>query len=241
MAHLCDSALLVRPQMRHPLLQPRSHPHQCPLPFITLTSVPSVTSDPAFNLAVNDHYINKLSTQSNIAFRKLSGHLRTKICKLKIKQLASVAQKAHGSPSGVMFTRKRTLAMAQGEVLLISTCHPDTAALRERRDCYQDLLVTYRGKQIFRHSITYALTCSSYKNTFSKRSQPIHLVKGDFLKQGSGKKVEGIEKIKLDTRTTKLRLSGRLLQVKQTERRSSKTPETSLRPTRKGRPRTGGA
>ena len=58
--------------------------------------------------------------------------------------------------------------------------------------------MTYKGKQLYRHAITYALTGSSYKMPCSKTTEPIHLVKGTFLEQSSGKKVEGIEGIQLN-------------------------------------------
>ena len=109
------------------------------------------------------------------------------MCKLKIKQLSAIARRTHDSPSGVTFTGKGTLARAQGEILLISSCHADMATTRPTKGCFQDLPVTYKGKRLFRDTITFALTGSSYKAPCCKNAEPLHLIKRTFREQNSGR------------------------------------------------------
>ena len=117
------------------------------------------------------------------------------MCKLKIKQLATIARRAHDSPSSVTFAGKGTLATARGEILLISTCHADMATTRPTKTCFQDLPLTYKGRHLFRDALTFALTASSYKTTCVKNAEPLHLTKGTFRAQSSGKGVEDIRGI----------------------------------------------
>ena len=126
------------------------------------------------------------------------------MCKLKIKQLETIARRAHDSPSGVTFAGRGTLATARGEILLISTCHADMAATRPTKTCFQDLPVTYRGKHLFRDALTFALTASSYRTTCKGGAEPIHQIKGSFRTQSSGERVGNIKGISFNLPHTEL-------------------------------------
>ena len=181
------------PPKRIPGCNISAFPTNSPHLFITVSRDLKISQNPAYLAALESHSICRLAAHTSTVFRKLSWHIGTKICKLKIKQLVAIARRAHDSPSGITFTGRGTLATARGEILLISSCHADMATTRPMKGCFQDLPVTYMGKRLFRDTITFALTTSSYKATCSR--PPLHLIKGIFHEQSSGRGVKDIKGI----------------------------------------------
>ena len=69
--------------------------------FITENTQMKISRNPAYLAALDSHEVRKLTAHTSTAFRMLSMHISTEMCKLKIKQLETIARRAHDSPSGL--------------------------------------------------------------------------------------------------------------------------------------------